>query len=115
MSLTIAEIKAKIASKTAVFGDVFINKMGSTGTVMTQRTSEGKLQAQMTCIEPGCTTIHIRAISDWHQCYRCPEHSKRVKKAKTKATDTVAVEASLEEKRERMMAYATKIGVDLTK
>jgi hypothetical protein len=30
----------------------------------------------MTCTSPGCTILHLREQSDWHQSHRCSNHTK---------------------------------------
>lgn len=42
---------------------------------------KGKLQAELSCSEDGCTETHVREQSDWHQSMLCRTHAaaKKVK------------------------------------
>lgn len=42
---------------------------------------KGKLQAELSCSEEGCTETHVREQSDWHQSMLCRTHAaaKKVK------------------------------------
>ena len=55
---------------------------GVIGTILPELSNRGKLQAELTCTEPGCTATHIREVSDWHQCTKCEQHSKSKGKSK---------------------------------
>lgn len=110
--LTLEELKKNLKSGQNMVGQQFTNARGSVGTVVQEKTAAGKFQASMTCTETGCTNLHVRAQSDWHQSYRCVQHSKGGKKSSVRTENTkVTTMESLKEKQERMLAYAAKVGV----
>lgn len=53
------------------------------GVVLPALSPRGKVQAELTCIEPGCTEKHTREMSDWHQCSRCRTHGNTAGKKLT--------------------------------
>ncbi len=59
------------AKKNPIPGTKFKNPRGITGTVLKQRSAEGKPLARFTCSNPSCKRTHDRASSDWHQVNRC--------------------------------------------
>lgn len=75
--VTMDEAK-KLASKNLAeaVGTQFEAPTGATGTVIAELSSRGKVQAELTCTEQGCTETHVREISDWHQCGKCRTHKK---------------------------------------
>lgn len=81
--LTVPEVKQLFKTGAKPGGQQFKNEKDSVGTVLAEASGRGKLQADMSCTEPGCTNLHRREVSDWHQCYRCVDHSKP-SKAKVK-------------------------------
>lgn len=53
---------------------------GAIGTILAEPSARGKLQAELTCCEPGCTGTHNREVSDWHQSRFCELHQKHKSK-----------------------------------
>ena len=69
---------------------------GSIGRILPELSSHGKVQALLTCTAEGCSELHTREASDWHQCSKCRTHStakggKQVKKVEAVA-EVVAAE-----------------------
>jgi hypothetical protein len=56
---------------------------GSLGMILPELSARGKLQAELTCAEEGCAEIHVREVSDWHQCNKCQSHSKSKGKSRS--------------------------------
>lgn len=52
-----------------------------TGKLLPVLSAKGKLQAELSCSEEGCTETHVREQSDWHQSMVCRTHAaaKKVK------------------------------------
>ena len=71
--LTMIEAK-KLGVEAA--GEEFECPTGARGRILEMLSEHKKVQAELSCVEQGCTNTHIREQSDWHQCGRCPEHSK---------------------------------------
>lgn len=65
----------------------FQNPQGSIGTVLARKSPEGKLIAEMTCIDDGPN--HERLVSDWHQCPRSPDMAKKAKRKSRKGSKKV--------------------------
>ena len=57
--------------------------------------AKGKLQAELSCSEEGCTETHDREQSDWHQSMLCRTHAAAKK-----------VKMTPEQKEERKLARA---------
>lgn len=103
---TIQEIKAAVKAGTAV-GQQFTNTAGSVGTVLAETSARGKPLADMTCTKPGCTTLHRREVSDWHQSHRCKEHPmNRSGKSRKKKLSIEEQKASLDKANEELLKYA---------
>lgn len=75
--LSMAEAKA-LANKSLseAAGQRFIAQTGAIGVILAEPSVRGKPQAELSCLESGCTETHIREISDWHQCGKCRTHKK---------------------------------------
>jgi hypothetical protein len=110
--LSLEEAKSLVAKGNAV-GVQFTNKKGSVGTIIAEKSPRGKVQARMTCIEPGCNNTHVREISDWHQCCRCNEHTggKGVKAFKKidPATRSAVLRSIQDRVREIKEKYSKKV------
>lgn len=59
---------------------------GAIGVVLPELSSHGKVQATLSCTEPGCTETHVREASDWHQSTKCDTHKKTKSKSGKSAT-----------------------------
>jgi len=66
----------------------FVSQTGSTGEILPELSARGKVQARMTCTEGG--PDHVREVSDWHQCGKSPEKSKKKARKASKKGATVA-------------------------
>ena len=89
----------------------FVERTGSIGEILPDRSAHGKLQARMTCNKGG--QDHIREVSDWHQCGTSPDMKKRAKKAKSPVAaaapaEAVDVVANAEKIREQLTAQLAK-------
>lgn len=75
--LTMLEAKA-LANKSLAeaAGKQFTAQTGAIGVILPEPSVRGKPQAELTCLEEGCTETHVREISDWHQCGKCRTHKK---------------------------------------
>jgi hypothetical protein len=69
-----------------------VEKTGVVGTVLAEKSAHGKPLAQFTCSVPGCVEVHVREVSDWHQCSKCKTHSG--KRTRAKKVAPVNVEAA---------------------
>jgi len=102
---TIEQIKAAVKSNTAV-GQQFQNAAGSVGTVLAEVSARGKPVADMSCTKPGCTNLHRREISDWHQSHRCKDHPANRSGKSRKKKDVVDHKAELEKANAELLKYA---------
>ena len=59
------------AKRKLVPGTQFKNPRGVVGTVLAEKSSDGKALARFNCANPSCKRTHARLISDWHQVSRC--------------------------------------------
>jgi len=117
----LSDLKAMMKNGDDVVGLKFLNGKGSTGTVLAKTAEGGKFYAVMSCTVKGCTEVHTRASSDWHQCSKCNACNKTVKTVKTaktgetvnKVVDPVArQEARVKLGNERIQQYIAKIRVE---
>ena len=77
---TVEMNEAKAVAKkslTEAAGVKFTTPTGALGVVLAEPSVRGKPQAELTCTEPGCTELHVREVSDWHQCGKCRTHAKK--------------------------------------
>jgi hypothetical protein len=99
-----------IAAGVDVTGYKFITPVGVSGVVLSDK-KDNKHQAELQCIIKDCTNVHIRVISDWHQCSKCLEHSSTGRSTAPKDIQQRTEEnrVRLEESRAHMLTIKSRI------
>lgn len=64
-------VSMDIAKSNPTVGLEFQAPTGAKGKIIAERSPRGKLQAALICIT--CGDTHVREVSDWHQCGKCPK------------------------------------------